>query len=124
MVTGVVRILGCHGFRIWNTTHPQVHIPYVTGYGYWATSKGAALDVNDMCRLQGLDPEFDFPWQLIGKGVTPGATAQCLGNAVNRAVLLSFLPRVLWAASLITSEEYKVVKARASMVLDRLCNRS
>ncbi len=54
-----------------------------------------------MCRLQGLD---DFRWHDLGLHDKQAAALIC--NSVNKAVVLNMMPRFLFAATLVSYNDY------------------
>ena len=73
-------------------------------FGYWCSTKGGRLTVNDFIRLQGFDTT-DLPRKILK--VSAAELAGALGNSMSLNVVMKVLPRVLFAASLITRKEAK-----------------
>ena len=78
-------------------------------FGYWCSTKGGPLSLEDMMRLQGFAPE-DLPIQKIG--VSASQMAGALGNACSLNVMKAILPRALYLASIIQKTEYDFLVAR------------
>ena len=77
------------------------------GFGYWCSTKGAPLDVSDLCRLQGFHPD-DLPYKEAD--VTDTSMSQVLGNGQTFLICLAILPHLLYHASLITLQEFVAMK--------------
>ena len=72
-------------------------------FGYWASLKGGALSIADMCRLQGfLEEDLDYK----GAKVSSSSFAGCIGNACSVTVLTHLLPEVLLSAGLVSRQKY------------------
>ena len=76
-------------------------------FGYWCSTKGAPLDVSDLCRLQGFHPD-DLPYKEAD--VTDTSMSQVLGNGQTFSICLAILPHLLYHASLITLHEFVAMK--------------
>ena len=50
-----------------------------SSFGYWHSTKGAPLDINDFMRLQGFQPH-EFPFEAAGLSLNQAAG--CLGNGM------------------------------------------
>ena len=87
--------------------------------GYWLSTKGGKLDVNELSKLQGfaltslclVHPESGKP--LISDFRLRGA----IGNMMSVNVLLMLLPRALYLAKLITKDELDRCAAGAGTIL-------
>jgi site-specific DNA-cytosine methylase len=79
--------------------------------GYWCSTKGGFLDVDQMASLQGFHEIFgtQVPWREAGVSVTQ--YGHMVGNGQSANFLLALYPRVLFNAQLITLAEYKNVAA-------------
>ena len=63
--------------------------------GYWCSTKGDYLDVDELAAFQGMKLS-ELDWQ--GAGVTALQIGGMLGNAMSLGVLLQLMPRVLFQA--------------------------
>ena len=74
--------------------------------GYWCSTKGGYLDVDELALLQGIDAR-DLNWRA--SGITAGQYGQCLGNAMSLNVLAHLLPRVLFNSGIIGYSHYSQI---------------
>ena len=74
------------------------------GAGYWCSTKGGKVSVDELAKLQGfLGPLLSVDWK--GK-ISKGAFGGMIGNAQSANILLRLYPNVLYHAKLITLEEH------------------
>ena len=78
-----------------------------SGFGYWASTKGAPLNVRDMMHLQGFNVSDFGDYEALG--VTQTAMAGCLGNAQSLNVVMQVLPRALFLSRLISKDEFEAM---------------
>ena len=83
-----------------------------TRRGYWCTSKGGFLDLDEIALLQGF-PAGLVPWQHLG--ISPAQYGSLLGNAMTLPVVVYILPALLLAggkiAEMQADELYKRARA-------------
>ena len=73
-------------------------------FGYWCSTKGGRLTINDFIRLQGFKTA-DLPYRTMG--VSAQELASALGNSMSLNVVMAILPTALYNAKLITKAEAK-----------------
>ena len=71
--------------------------------GYWVSTKGAPLDINEMMMLQGFDVD-DIVWQNV---VSRTAFGGMIGNAQSLTVAKAVLPHLLFHGKLVTKEQFR-----------------
>ena len=72
-------------------------------FGYWISTKGNYISLDEMLNLQGLDAH-DVGYKPAG--IPEPVMAAMLGNAMSMNVLQRLIPRVLFHAKLITQHQY------------------
>ena len=83
---------------------------------YWCSTKGGFLEVEDLAWLQGVEPaDCDWKSAEISKGQFGGL----VGSAMSVNILVQLLPRLLHQARLVTSGEFKKMKAIACSLYGR-----
>ena len=73
-----------------------------SSFGYWCSTKGGRVALNDFIRLQGFATR-DLPHMTMG--VTATELASALGNVMSLNVVMAILPKALYNAGLITKSE-------------------
>lgn len=86
-------------------------------FGYWVSSKGGPLSIEEMMHLQGLSV-VSCDWQ--SSGVTRSQFAGCLGNAMSLNVLCYLLPEAMEASQLVTPQRAKALRRRATALFPSL----
>jgi hypothetical protein len=79
-----------------------------SGLGYWCSTKGGRLSVEEMSLMQGFCPKVDVPYK--DAGLTVSQFGGMLGNAQSFNVVRAIMPRLLFHAKLITHEQLKLVQ--------------
>ena len=74
-------------------------------FGYWCSTKGGPLDINDFMMLQGFPATLDHR----GAGLTDGQMGGCLGNAQSINVLMRVVAHGMYLAKMITKTELEAV---------------
>ena len=78
--------------------------------GYWCSTKGCPLDLDDMSKLMGFHLKGTLVWK---DSMSPNQLASCLGNGCSVTVLNKILPAMMFAAGLITQPQFKLLQHRA-----------
>ena len=87
-------------------------------FGYWVTSKGAFMDVDEMMKLQGLGA-VKCEWQSTG--ITPSNFAGCLGNTMSLNVLSFLVPQILEFSNLVPGKRAAALVRKASNLFPVAC---
>ena len=84
-------------------------------FGYWCTTKGGRLTVNDFIRLQGFEPS-----ELPRKGMVVSAAelAGALGNSMSLNVVMALLPKALYCAG--SSRDRRIRRWEVNMFCSEL----
>ena len=107
----VIDAKSSEGFSSWQKgICPTLTKTRSAGFGYWASTKGGYLDLDEMAALQGFAPAH-LPWK--GTGLSASAVAGALGNGQTLPLVRALLPHVLFHACLIDFETYNVMKSLA-----------
>ena len=95
------------------TSHRVNESPTLTrtrcaSFGYWCSTKGSYLDIDEFITLQGFN-RTDVPWREAG--LTKSAIAGALGNGQTLSVVSDLLPHLLFHSSQITYAQFESMKA-------------
>ena len=80
-----------------------------SSFGYWCSTKGGRVALNDFIRLQGFETT-DLPHKTMR--VSAADLASALGNAMSLNVVMAILPKALYNAGLITKSEAALMESR------------
>lgn len=86
--------------------------------GYWCSTKGSYLNVDELAELQGFTPLLGTATQWKEAKISTTQYGGMIGNAQSANFLLLLYPRVLYAAQLITAHDLSAVEDR---VRARIC---
>jgi site-specific DNA-cytosine methylase len=77
-------------------------------FGYWATTKGGTLDLEEMIQIQGFPKTLASDAKRLG---IPGRKlAGMIGNAQTLPLVSDLLPHVLYKSSMISLDQFKKMK--------------
>ena len=71
--------------------------------GYWCSTKGGRLTVEELALLQGFMPTT-IKWKSLG--ISDKKFAGCLGNAQSLNVVVALLPYALYMAKIIDKQDF------------------
>lgn len=77
-------------------------------FGYWCSTKGGNLNVEEMARLQGY---CSRNFKYAEAGLSDSAAAGCLGNGQTYTVVRDMVPGLLFLAKLISHSQYLQMRA-------------
>ena len=80
--------------------------------GYWCTTKGGFLDLDEMARLQGFWTGF-LPWTELH--LSEAQFGGLIGNAMSLNILMHLLPPLLLSSGYITQSEFQALKVKAAV---------
>ena len=78
--------------------------------GYWCSTKGGPLNLQEMKTLQGYSNLLGTNVPLEEAGISRTAAGHMVGNAQSANFLLLLYPRVLFHAQLITLQEFRTIQ--------------
>ena len=73
-------------------------------FGWWISTVGRQVNLNELFRFQGIDPDTVGDWK--GAGVTPKQMAHMIGNSITLAISERTIGEALWASGLVARKPH------------------